>query len=80
MINFFWRQNFEQSDYFSLYTDYCSKFDESVKELMELKKNAKWNSFLQVCHNNPHTKRQKIDSFLIKPVQRVTKCKKKKTL
>ena len=62
-----------QSDYFSLYIDYCANSDEAIKILNELNSNQTWNNFLNECYKNPETKRLKLDSYLIKPIQRVTK-------
>lgn len=60
--------------FFKLYTLYCSNYCEAVKTLTGLRQaHPKLNSFLATAMKRPESHNLSLESFLIKPIQRLTK-------
>lgn len=62
------------ADYFKMYKVYCANQQTSLAAVdQHLKKNANFKKNLDVCHSDPRCKGLFLQSYLIKPIQRVCK-------
>lgn len=62
------------ADYFKMYKVYCANQQASLNAVEDQKKkNQKFKHYLEVCHSDPRCKGLFLQSFLIKPIQRVCK-------
>lgn len=62
------------SDYFKMYKVFCANQQNSLSSVdTYAKKNAKFKKNLEVCHGDPRCRGLFLQSFLIKPIQRVCK-------
>ena len=60
--------------FFKLYTLYCSNYQQALKTLADCRQaNPKLNSFLASAMKKPESHNLSLESFLIKPIQRLTK-------
>ncbi|EGC28970.1 hypothetical protein DICPUDRAFT_159515 [Dictyostelium purpureum] len=64
----------DMSHYLKMYTAYCSHQEAALKLLEEEKlKNPAFREFLDSCMNDPRCRGLPLNSFIIKPVQRICK-------
>lgn len=61
------------ADYFKMYKVFCANQTTSLTTVEQLKKNPQFKKNLDVCHTDPRCKGLFLQSFLIKPIQRVCK-------
>jgi len=62
------------AEYFKMYKVYCANQQTSITTVdMLMKKNQQFKRNLEVCHSDPRCKGLFLQSFLIKPIQRVCK-------
>lgn len=61
------------NDYLKMYLLYCSNYATALTRLEELKNIKNFSKFLMTQFQNPESRCLKLDSFLIKPVQRICK-------
>ena len=62
------------ADYFKMYKVYCSNQSTSLTTVdTQTKKNPQFKKNLDICHSDPRCKGLFLQSFLIKPIQRVCK-------
>ncbi|KAF2076329.1 hypothetical protein CYY_002385 [Polysphondylium violaceum] len=59
--------------FLKMYTTYTVGFDNILNVLSECEKNSNYNSFIQKCTEDPKTKKLDLRSYLIQPVQRITR-------
>jgi len=59
--------------YFKLYSIYASNQDASLERLEKVKKKKDVKSFLDIAHNDSRCKGNFLNSYLIKPIQRLCK-------
>jgi len=59
--------------FLKMYTTYTVGFDNILNVLSECEKNSNYNSFIQKCTEDPRTKKLDLRSYLIQPVQRITR-------
>ena len=60
--------------FFKLYTLYCSNYQQALKTLADCRQaNPKLNAFLATAMKQPESHNLSLESFLIKPIQRLTK-------
>jgi len=62
-----------QTQYLKTYTNYCSKHEASLAFLSELKNNPEFTKAINVCLTDKRVKGQNLQSYLVKPVQRICK-------
>src|SRR3990167_2876140 len=63
-----------KADYFKMYKVYCANQTNSLQTVEVLmKKNPQFKKNLDICHRDPSCKGLFLQSFLIKPIQRVCK-------
>jgi len=64
----------KMGDYFKVYTTYCVNHQKAISTLEDLKlNNKKFAKVLQQQESLPDVRGQNLNSYLIKPVQRITK-------
>mmetsp|Transcript_32457 Transcript_32457/g.55527 ORF Transcript_32457/g.55527 Transcript_32457/m.55527 type:complete len:564 (+) Transcript_32457:74-1765(+) len=62
------------ADYFKMYKVYCANQQNSLTTVeQQTKKNSEFKKNLDVCHSDPRCKGLFLQSYLIKPIQRVCK-------
>ncbi|KAJ3125743.1 Myosin 10A, isoform D [Nowakowskiella sp. JEL0407] len=61
------------SDYLKMYTMYCSNHPYAVMKLQTIRQNKQIVKFLDQCAQLPESRHLNLDTFLIKPVQRICK-------
>jgi len=59
--------------YLKMYSLYCSNHENAIDTLVKLKDNAEFQHALSVCQSDERAAGQNLDSYIIKPVQRVCK-------
>ena len=63
----------KKADYFKMYKVFCANQTTSLTTVEQLKKNPQFKKNLDVCHTDPRCRGLFLQSFLIKPIQRVCK-------
>jgi predicted O-linked N-acetylglucosamine transferase (SPINDLY family) len=63
----------KMSPFFKMYTVYCANQPNSMLKLEECKKNEKFLDTLKICETEPKCKGLTLNSYLIKPIQRICK-------
>jgi len=62
------------AEFFKMYTMYCSNQANALQTIEEVKKkDKKFRECLEICHKDPKCRGLFLQSFLIKPIQRVCK-------
>jgi hypothetical protein len=65
---------YSKADYFKMYKVYCANQQASLNTVEEQKKrNPQFKHYLEVCHTDSRCEGLFLQSFLIKPIQRVCK-------
>ncbi|GAM22338.1 hypothetical protein SAMD00019534_055130 [Acytostelium subglobosum LB1] len=59
--------------FLKIYTNYTVGYDNLMNVLLELEKSSSFVSFLQKCLDDPRTRKMDLRSYLIQPVQRITR-------
>jgi hypothetical protein len=63
----------ESADKFKVYSIYCGNYPKAMKTVAALKTNAEFSTFLTKLMSGTEAKGLSLESFLIKPVQRICK-------
>ncbi|KJE92083.1 hypothetical protein CAOG_03110 [Capsaspora owczarzaki ATCC 30864] len=61
------------ADFFRMYTLYCGNFEHALVHIDKLRKNKKASALLDKLERSPECRMLNLNSFLIKPVQRICK-------
>ncbi|EGG21666.1 pleckstrin domain-containing protein [Cavenderia fasciculata] len=59
--------------FLKMYTNYTVGFDNALTTVSDCEKNSTFVSFIQKCTEDPRTKKLDLRSYLIQPVQRITR-------
>ncbi|KAM9959600.1 hypothetical protein ACTFIR_000683 [Dictyostelium discoideum] len=59
--------------FLKMYTNYTVGFDSVLTLVTDLEKNSTFSSFIQKCTEDPRTRKLDLRSYLIQPVQRITR-------
>ncbi|EGC35244.1 hypothetical protein DICPUDRAFT_33732 [Dictyostelium purpureum] len=59
--------------FLKMYTNYTVGFDNILNIITECEKNSTFTTFIQKCTEDPRTKKLDLRSYLIQPVQRITR-------
>lgn len=61
------------SNFLKMYNVYCSQYYSAIAFLETLEKNVSFKHFLDICHTDDRCRGLSLQSYLIKPVQRICK-------